>query len=816
MNNRQVQHEIELARLHTNRIINDLRTAQDRKNASNTSFGRDLIVTFIPSFAEAIVEASKKKARGKATTSALSLGYKKIHDLLWYLADPQILAYVSLTKIIDCTYVSKTNEPKVIEAAKIVGRALEDQMRTVWYLTQSTEDVAQAYKKQINTPHSREDYKRTGAIQTAEKLLMNVHGWSKDELFQNWTSNDRFYVGAFICHVAEQEGIIQSFNKNIGKRKAKHYRLTEPVLAQSLKYQAELEERNEIRHPLVDIPKEWKLEHGPARNNNSGGYYQDWFKVYNLNLCRHFYSDTSFGTDCINLLNTLGRTAWNIDKGILDIASSCLDKGYAVGKLTAVTEDPILRQTMPLDLKDLEKKDPKRIAWRKKKSKAIELHVEQVAKSRPTRTTISLAKEYLKQPRFYLSWSCDYRGRMYPQQSFLTEHSSDFERSLLIFADGCKLDMSGQEYAAQAVGEAYKGSKISYQERAEWTRQNTKFINSIAENPTDFRNEWEQADKPWQFLQLAIEWNKVVITKEKALWNVPISADATSSGLQLLSAIRRDPKGMEFSNLLPPKSSNEPPRDAYREVLRVARELADKDDKNKSLIKYITDEDRKLGKIVLMKVVYGTKEWSNKNEIREYFIEKGLYKNELDHNDVERITKLLRRASKIVFPMAFEALDWIKNLYKKSIENGNQSLTWKTPNLDSINLFKVIQRVKEIKYYAKTSISIPIGEIKEPDFTKMGSSIAPDFVHSLDSCVLKSSFQDWDRPLVLIHDCFKVLPNDFDLAKERIKHGFVHVCKDDPLARLADDLGVTEDQLQRLEQGLGTLEDVLNSSYIFN
>ncbi len=44
---------------------------------------------------------------------------------------------------------------------------------------------------------------------------------------------------------------------------------------------------------------------------------------------------------------------------------------------------------------------------------------------------------------------------------------------------------------------------------------------------------------------------------------------------------------------------------------------------------------------------------------------------------------------------------------------------------------------------------------------------------------LKSSFQDWLQPIALIHDCLKVLPNDMNTAKERIKHEFVQVCKGD-------------------------------------
>ena len=45
--------------------------------------------------------------------------------------------------------------------------------------------------------------------------------------------------------------------------------------------------------------------------------------------------------------------------------------------------------------------------------------------------------------------------------------------------------------------------------------------------------------------------------------DVPIGADSIASGLQLLSAMRRDRTGMLYSNLFPIKNINEPPKDAY-------------------------------------------------------------------------------------------------------------------------------------------------------------------------------------------------------------------------------------------------------------
>ena len=95
-------------------------------------------------------------------------------------------------------------------------------------------------------------------------------------------------------------------------------------------------------------------------------------------------------------------------------------------------------------------------------------------------------------------------------------------------------------------------------------------------------------------------------------------------------------------------------------------------------------------------------------------------------------------------------------------------------------------------------------------------AIAPALVHSSDAPVLKSFCQDWNQPIALTHDGLKVLPNDMDKAKGRIKHGFIQVCKGDPLAHLADEKILSE-QLQRLTQGPRDISAVLDSSsYMFN
>lgn len=161
-------------------------------------------------------------------------------------------------------------------------------------------------------------------------------------------------------------------------------------------------------------------------------------------------------------------------------------------------------------------------------------------------------------------------------------------------------------------------------------------------------------------------------------------------------------------------------------------------------------------------------------------------------------------------------MSWLKRLVKAVQSNGSAALTWRTPNNDLIHLVEY----KYGKIVIRTShcgdITISTSEKKSINRRKISNALAASFIHSYDACVLKTSFKGWDAPIALIHDCLKVLPNDMDEALDRIKKGFVEVCNGDPLARLADDLGITPDQLPRLKQGSGNLLAVRYSDYMFN
>ena len=72
-----------------------------------------------------------------------------------------------------------------------------------------------------------------------------------------------------------------------------------------------------------------------------------------------------------------------------------------------------------------------------------------------------MAKEFAYKT-YFLSWSLDWRGRFYSQQSWLTPLSTDFEKSLMKFRDGCKLNAKGIDWCKSALGAAYNGTRISF------------------------------------------------------------------------------------------------------------------------------------------------------------------------------------------------------------------------------------------------------------------------------------------------------------------------------------------------------------------
>ena len=188
----------------------------------------------------------------------------------------------------------------------------------------------------------------------------------------------------------------------------------------------------------------------------------------------------------------------------------------------------------------------------------------------------------------------------------------------------------------------------------------------------------------------------------------------------------------------------------------------------------------------------------------------------VDKRDMSKLTTLITNASKQVFPAAYEALSWLKRLAKLAHKDGHEALTWTTPTNDQIHLTK--HKIETIKIYIAFNGTVSIGDFNsdKPYPTKQVSSFSPSFVHCYDAALLKEAFSDWKHPIAVIHDCIRVLPADMDRAMDEIRDGFTSIVDGDPIARLADDLGVPSTKLKRPPQLNQDLSAVQHSRYMFN
>ena len=188
---------------------------------------------------------------------------------------------------------------------------------------------------------------------------------------------------------------------------------------------------------------------------------------------------------------------------------------------------------------------------------------------------------------------------------------------------------------------------------------------------------------------------------------MPIGADSTSSGLQLLSKMRRDRTGMLYSNLLPIKNINEAPKDAYSELPRSPLEAAESFDETLWVAKFMND--RNLAIPILMTGLYNLTVYGNRKSIRNYFINEGVFPEEINFNDVVTIYRLLMDANKKLFADAFQTIDWINMLVKIALTKSDNGLIWTTPTNDIIHLIEFETKTIRIQFTHLGKVSICTG-----------------------------------------------------------------------------------------------------------
>ena len=178
------------------------------------------------------------------------------------------------------------------------------------------------------------------------------------------------------------------------------------------------------------------------------------------------------------------------------------------------------------------------------------------SKRREYEEIIKLANEWKDGNINYVYYQ-DKRGRFYTKQPYLNPLGSDLAKALLLYKDYDEI--SGYDLALH-VANCYGYDKESFDNRVQWTMDNSEDIRKIGQNPWENwdiikKLELDREKTLWQGLAASIEWNKLIVhmsitsTEEGFRSRLPIGLDSTSSGTQLLTMITCDDEIAPYVNL---------------------------------------------------------------------------------------------------------------------------------------------------------------------------------------------------------------------------------------------------------------------------
>jgi len=455
----------------------------------------------------------------------------------------------------------------------------------------------------------------------------------------------------------------------------------------------------------------------------------------------------------------------------------------------------------------------------------------------------SIATEYAERDVMYFTYNTDFRGRLYPIQQILNPQSTGSVKAFLEFADPVVLDEDGKYWLKVHVANCYGHDKLSYDDRIKWVDGQSDLLLQIANDPMATLEIWNEAENPLMFLAGCDAYASSVRGEGVKL---PVSLDATCSGLQLYAGLLKDHEGARVVNVVDKGEGGgtDLPADVYKDVANEVNHRLETGDYPKTLAFTDSDNeykivktdqaardltgnvDRRLTKRNVMTVPYSVTMRGMFDQIRELL-------NEMEDNEqifwegekwiVEKLLVELNKASiGAIVPSAIIGQEYIKSIVTAYYElhKENVPLFWKTPFFNfPVVQWKVETKKKEIRtVLGRLSIRMAKSNINK---RQQKNGIAPNLIHSLDATLMYRTVEKLKEQgvndFMLIHDSFGVPANDIPKLNLAVRESFVELFHEDPLfmwvaqvmPHLVESSG--EVMINTLE-----LEDVMGATYFFS
>ena len=807
--NEQEKIEKEMNSLGIDRYYKNIRQARKGGGESTTLYGITLMkeaVDVVTKGIQEFLEVALAGGVGKYQNSALTLG----------LMDSDVCSYLTLKYAIDGV---STRSPFTRVAMKLAS-ALEDQFKfDVWAKDINSKKIFNRIKKKITSRTSNRLYRRYNIIRSMSRIEMLEHPM--------WSKQEKLHLGSKLIDILVQTtGLMEVKTVQFGRsRRVLYIQANTATLHWIENVNKEGEGLHPYFYPCVIPPKDWSSPF-------NGGYHTK--KIDSISLIKtrnrsylHEMENHSMPLE-YGAINALQRTKWAVNNKLLDIIQQCWETGESWASLPPREDYKVLPSPVQGHKKDMtEDQLESFIKWKKKATQVHDMNAKMTSKRIQLVRTLAMARKFRQYKSIYFVYQCDFRGRKYTVNSFLTPQGPDYAKSLLQFSDALPINnVEQRDYFAVHGANAFGYDKVSFSDRVEWVEDNTDMIRQSAKDPFNFRW-WTKADEPWTFLAWCCEWAEFSETGYGYMSKLPVCLDGSNNGLQHFSAMLRDPIGGKATNLTP-----EPvPQDIYQMVADVVAEKVQEDAKtgvpySKEWLSF--GIDRKITKRPVMVVPYGGTRFSCREYVEDAMNERVMSSkvNPFGDHIYEGslyLSKHVWEAISEVVIKAREAMSWLQDVGRK-MASKNLPITWETPSKFVVQQIYSSMKAKRITTHIDNVLIKPtiLEETTKIDRRRTINGVSPNFVHSMDATALTLTInrciKDGIHDYSVVHDSFGVHAHFVPKLADSIRESFVDMySKTDVLEKFYENVvDVIPDLEEPPSRGELDITGVLDSKYFFS
>jgi DNA-directed RNA polymerase len=769
----QINHERDAIAQGLKRLRDNTKNLEEKSYASASIYGISTIDALLPLVVNRIKETNKRIHEGH--TGQL---FKQIHH---YLADVEPLAAAAIAcKItIDKVFSVKEGNNQLTRISEAIGKAVENECQMRHYERHApgllTTLKKNYWHKSIGTDQ------KVVVIQT----LMNRY---EVQRWETWGAANRVRLGGWLLDcLLDTSKWFEVKTIRLGRKTNNHVVPTPEFIAikDEVMYNAEL--FSPLAWPMLIEPNDWTPE-------KPGGYLLNEIMRGHTMVRRSEVSPIQ-GEKPFKFLNKIQKVAYTLNPFTVKVAEILQGKGLSVGKF-----QPICHHKLPNKPVDIAENEITRKQYRRDAAEVLNRQAQEFKKSCRTRMTMETVERFKNKEKFYIPWSFDYRGRIYPIPAFLTPQDTDFGKSLIRFADESFMDEEAEKWLRFQLATTFGLDKETINERLNWTYENEWLVEEIATDPIGQRHEWENVEEPWQFLAACDEFYHCVIKRDRISTGLPIAIDATCSGMQILAGLAKDKSTAELVNV----TKSDKPQDAYKVVAELAKPNCPK-----PIQPYM---DRKTVKRTVMTIPYNAKPFSNRSYIREALREKGYIP---ESGELGETVTAVRDALSNKFPGPMSVMKWIETEVSKAIKRGATHLEWVTPSgfVVSQKIFKQDYERIVLKVLGKCNMRVATGDTDKVDKARHKAATAPNLIHSLDASLLCLATLKFNNPIALIHDSVLCRATDMTELSRIVRETYMHLfAEHDYLTDFAHQIGAESEP-----PIIGDLkpESVIESTYFF-